>query len=92
VYTSVYVNIEQGHIDIRHLLNPLILHKQKGPLRIMAKDLVRTRNYTTRFIVMKTHLNAVALKMQVKFLFKYYRIAVDEKCNERSDESFNSDE
>ena len=31
----------------------------------MAKDLVRTRNYVTRFIEMKTHLNAVSLKMQV---------------------------
>ncbi len=30
----------------------------------MAKDLVRTRNYVTRFIEMKTHLNAVSLKMQ----------------------------
>jgi charged multivesicular body protein 2A len=30
----------------------------------MAKDLVRTRNYITRFIEMKTHLNAVSLKIQ----------------------------
>mmetsp|Transcript_35518 Transcript_35518/g.33691 ORF Transcript_35518/g.33691 Transcript_35518/m.33691 type:complete len:215 (+) Transcript_35518:123-767(+) len=37
---------------------------QMGPVKIMAKDLVRTRNYTTRFIEMKTHLNAVGLKMQ----------------------------
>ena len=37
----------------------------QGPVRIMAKDLVRTRNYVTRFIEMKTHLNAVSLKMQV---------------------------
>ena len=35
----------------------------------MAKDLVRTRNYVTRFIEMKTHLNAVSLKMQVKTKF-----------------------
>ena len=33
----------------------------------MAKDLVRTRNYVTRFIEMKTHLNAVSLKMQVRY-------------------------
>eukprot|EP00600_Ochromonadales_sp_CCMP1393_P004009 CAMPEP_0174994726 /NCGR_PEP_ID=MMETSP0004_2-20121128/23792_1 /TAXON_ID=420556 /ORGANISM="Ochromonas sp., Strain CCMP1393" /LENGTH=252 /DNA_ID=CAMNT_0016248987 /DNA_START=183 /DNA_END=942 /DNA_ORIENTATION=- len=33
-------------------------------VKIMAKDLVRTRNYITRFIEMKTHLNAVSLKMQ----------------------------
>lgn len=37
----------------------------QGAVKIMAKDLVRTRNYITRFIEMKTHLNAVSLKMQV---------------------------
>mmetsp|Transcript_8108 Transcript_8108/g.16509 ORF Transcript_8108/g.16509 Transcript_8108/m.16509 type:complete len:215 (-) Transcript_8108:118-762(-) len=37
---------------------------QMGAVKIMAKDLVRTRNYVTRFIEMKTHLNAVSLKMQ----------------------------
>mmetsp|Transcript_49652 Transcript_49652/g.86748 ORF Transcript_49652/g.86748 Transcript_49652/m.86748 type:complete len:213 (-) Transcript_49652:157-795(-) len=37
---------------------------QMGAVKIMAKDLVRTRNYITRFIEMKTHLNAVSLKMQ----------------------------
>eukprot|EP01038_Epipyxis_sp_PR26KG_P003996 gene3996-5721_t len=35
-----------------------------GPVKIQAKDLVRTRNYITRFIGMKTHLSAVSLKMQ----------------------------
>lgn len=38
---------------------------QMGAVKVMAKDLVRTRNYITRFITMKTHLNAVSLKMQV---------------------------
>lgn len=37
---------------------------QMGAVKVMAKDLVRTRNYVTRFIEMKTHLNAVSLKMQ----------------------------
>jgi charged multivesicular body protein 2A len=37
---------------------------QMPSVRIMAKDLVRTRSHVTRFIEMKTHLNAVALKMQ----------------------------
>ena len=37
---------------------------QMPSVRIMAKDLVRTRSYVTRFIEMKTHLNAVSLKMQ----------------------------
>jgi hypothetical protein len=31
----------------------------------MAKDYVRTKNYITKFIEMKTHLNAVSLKIQV---------------------------
>jgi hypothetical protein len=31
----------------------------------MAKDYVRNKNYITKFIEMKTHLNAVSLKMQV---------------------------
>jgi hypothetical protein len=31
----------------------------------MAKDYIRTKNYITKFIEMKTHLNAVSLKMQV---------------------------
>ena len=38
---------------------------QMSVVKIQAKDLVRTRNYVTRFIEMKTHLNAVSLKMQV---------------------------
>lgn len=37
-------------------------------MRVMAKDYVRTKNYVTKFIEMKTHLNAVSLKMQVRFL------------------------
>lgn len=39
----------------------------QGAVKIMAKDLVRTRQYTTKFIEMKTHLNAVSLKLQVCF-------------------------
>lgn len=33
-------------------------------VKIMAKDLVRTRNYIARFIEMKTQLSAVGLKIQ----------------------------
>ena len=39
---------------------------QMGAMKVMAKDLVRTRKYIEKFIEMKTHLNAVALKMQVR--------------------------
>ena len=37
---------------------------QMGPVKTYAKDLVRTRSYITRFIEMKTQLNAVSLKLQ----------------------------
>jgi charged multivesicular body protein 2A len=37
---------------------------QMSAVRVMAKDYVRTKNYVTKFIEMKTHLNAVSLKMQ----------------------------
>ncbi len=32
----------------------------------MAKDYIRTKNYITKFIEMKTHLSAVSLKIQVR--------------------------
>lgn len=46
----------------------------------MAKDYVRTKNYITRFIEMKTHLNAVSLKIQVSLpnLFVCSRVSL---CN-----------
>ena len=37
---------------------------QINTVKIMAKDLVRTRNYINRFIEMKTQLSAVGLKIQ----------------------------
>ena len=37
---------------------------QMGPVKIMAKDLVRTRSSMTKFIEMKTQLSAVDLKLQ----------------------------
>mmetsp|Transcript_215 Transcript_215/g.581 ORF Transcript_215/g.581 Transcript_215/m.581 type:complete len:231 (-) Transcript_215:73-765(-) len=33
-------------------------------VKIMAKDLVRTRTYITKFIELRSHLNAVGLKLQ----------------------------
>lgn len=41
---------------------------QMGAVKVMVKDYVRTKNYITKFIEMKTHLNAVSLKMQVGLL------------------------
>ena len=34
----------------------------------MAKDLVRTRRYVKKFILMKANLQAVSLKIQVGFV------------------------
>mmetsp|Transcript_26316 Transcript_26316/g.77820 ORF Transcript_26316/g.77820 Transcript_26316/m.77820 type:complete len:224 (-) Transcript_26316:226-897(-) len=38
--------------------------QQMGAVRIMAKDLVRTRAYITKFIEMRSHLQGCALKLQ----------------------------
>lgn len=38
--------------------------QQMGPVKIMAKDLVRTRQYITKFIEMRSHLQGCALKLQ----------------------------
>lgn len=37
---------------------------QMGSVKIMAKDLVRTRQYITKFIEMRSHLQGCALKLQ----------------------------
>lgn len=37
---------------------------QMGAVKIMAKDLVRTRQYATKFIEMRSHLQGCALKLQ----------------------------
>ena len=37
----------------------------KDAVKIMAKDLVRTRRYVKKFILMKANLQAVSLKIQV---------------------------
>ena len=33
-------------------------------VKIMAKDLVRTRNFVKKFILMKANIQAIALKVQ----------------------------
>lgn len=38
--------------------------QQMGSVKIMAKDLVRTRQYITKFIEMRSHLQGCALKLQ----------------------------
>merc|ERR1740139_2137494 len=38
--------------------------QQMGAVRIMAKDLVRTRAHITKFIEMRSHLQSCGLKLQ----------------------------
>ncbi|KAK3753337.1 hypothetical protein QZH41_015272 [Actinostola sp. cb2023] len=40
---------------------------QMDAVKIMAKDLVRTRRYVKKFILMRANIQAVALKVQVTF-------------------------
>lgn len=37
---------------------------QMEAVKIMAKDLVRTRNFVKKFILMKANIQAIALKVQ----------------------------
>jgi len=47
-------------IDIKKMAK----EQQMGAVRIMAKDLVRTRAHVTKFIEMRSHLQSCALKLQ----------------------------
>ena len=65
-------NLERNEKKLISDIKKMAGQNQMGAVRIMAKDLVRTRHYVTKFIEMKTHLNAVALQVQVTisdFLF-----------------------
>ena len=46
---------------MQDLTNPIL----KEAVKIMAKDLVRTRNFVKKFYLMKANLQAVSLKIQV---------------------------
>lgn len=41
---------------------------QMGAVKVQAKDLVRTRRYITKFYQMRTQLQAISLRIQVRFL------------------------
>ena len=46
---------------------------QMGPLRIQAKDLVRTRRYIQKFYQMRTQLQAISLRIQVRHMLSIAR-------------------
>ena len=50
-------------VPLRAVLVTLSAHQ--GSVRIMAKDLVRTRQYVTKFYQMRSQLQAVSLKLEV---------------------------
>ena len=47
-------------VDIRKMAKS----GQMEAVRIMAKDLVRTRNFVKKFILMRANIQAIALKVQ----------------------------
>eukprot|EP01035_Chromulina_nebulosa_P017049 gene17049-22559_t len=53
-------NEKKLNTDVRKAIK----ENQTGAARVMVKDLVRTKKTITKFIELKTHLNAVSLKMQ----------------------------
>lgn len=57
-------DLEKNEKKLGADIKKMAKQNQMGAVRVMAKDLVRTKNYITKFITMKTHLNAVALKIQ----------------------------
>lgn len=45
-------------------LTPSSLSTPQDAVRIMAKDLVRTRRYVRKFVLMRANIQAVSLKIQ----------------------------
>jgi hypothetical protein len=58
VIVMVYQQTHQGSV----LVHPSCA--QQGPCKVMAKDLVRTRRYISKFYAMRTQLQAVSLRLQ----------------------------
>jgi len=57
-------NLEKNEAKLIGDIRKYAKQNQMGSVTIMAKDLVRTRTYITKFIELKSHLNAVLLKLQ----------------------------
>jgi len=47
---------------------------QMGAVKVQAKDLVRTRRYIQKFYQMRTQLQAISLRIQVRILDDRYSI------------------
>jgi charged multivesicular body protein 2A len=46
-------------------LTLILVPNDQDAVKIMAKDLVRTRKYVKKFMLMKTNIQAVSLRIQV---------------------------
>eukprot|EP00611_Tribonema_gayanum_P015105 TRINITY_DN2689_c1_g1_i1.p2 TRINITY_DN2689_c1_g1~~TRINITY_DN2689_c1_g1_i1.p2 ORF type:complete len:248 (-),score=128.71 TRINITY_DN2689_c1_g1_i1:416-1159(-) len=58
-------NLEKQEKKIISEMKKAAAANQMGAVRVLAKDLVRTRNYVTKFIEFRSHLQGVALKLEV---------------------------
>jgi hypothetical protein len=63
-------------------IKKLAAEGQMKAVQIQAKELVRTRNYITKFLQMRAHLNAVLLKIQT---VKSHEAVRDTWLNENSE-------
>lgn len=57
-------NLERSKKKLEADIKKMAKQGQMSTVRVMAKDLVRTKNHINKFIEMKTHLTAVGLKLQ----------------------------
>ncbi|GAB5033939.1 charged multivesicular body protein [Nannochloropsis oceanica] len=58
------VNLERNEKKLIMDIKKYAKENQMGAVKTMAKDLVRTRNYQTKFIEMRSHLQGAALKLE----------------------------
>ena len=59
------MNLEKQEKKIIAELKKNAAANQMGAVKVLAKDLVRTRTYVTKFIEFRSHLQGVALKLEV---------------------------
>ena len=57
-------NLQRAQKKLEGDIKKMAKQGQMSTVRVMVKDLVRTKNHINKFIEMKTHLTAVGLKLQ----------------------------
>ena len=56
--------LEQQEVKTKNEIRKMAKMGQMDAVKVMAKDLVRTRRYIKKFIMMKANIQAVSLKVQ----------------------------